>query len=73
MCNRLSKEDQASAFLSMPMFNADHLRRSDAKRHLKDCVYPSPSSWLRAFMDAEMTIVDSFLGMVFSIIFNKPF
>ena len=24
-------------------------------------------------MDAEMTIVDSFHGMVFSIIFNKPF
>lgn len=24
-------------------------------------------------MDAEMTIVDSFHGMIFSIIFNKPF
>ena len=36
-------------------------------------VPPSVFSWLRGFMDAEMTIVDSFHGMVFSIIFNKPF
>ena len=31
------------------------------------------TSWLRAFMDAKMVIVDSFHGAVFSIIFNKPF
>ena len=31
------------------------------------------TSWLRAFMDAKMIVVDSFHGMVFSIIFNKPF
>ena len=36
-------------------------------------MYPGVTAWLRAFMDAEMTIVDSFHGMVFSILFNKPF
>lgn len=36
-------------------------------------VSPSVFSWLRGFMDAKMVVVDSFHGMVFSIIFNKPF
>lgn len=29
--------------------------------------------WLRSFMDAEFVITDSYHGMLFSIIFNKPF
>lgn len=29
--------------------------------------------WLRSFRDAELVITDSFHGLVFSIIFNKPF
>ena len=29
--------------------------------------------WLRAFVDADFVITDSFHGCVFSIIFNKPF
>ena len=29
--------------------------------------------WLNAFFTAKMVIVDSFHGVVFSIIFNKPF
>ena len=40
---------------------------------IEDCVFTGVTAWLRAFVDAEMTIVDSFHGMVFSIIFNKPF
>ncbi len=36
-------------------------------------VYPPVTAWLRAFMDAEFVICDSFHGAVFSIIFNKPF
>ena len=36
-------------------------------------MFPSVTSWLRGFMDAEMVVVDSFHGAVFSIIFNKPF
>ena len=41
--------------------------------NLEDCVYPSVTQWLRAFMDAKMVLTDSFHGCVFSIIFNKPF
>ena len=49
------------------------LTKENAKKHLNDCVFPSVTKWLRAFMDAEMVITDSFHGCVFSIIFNKPF
>lgn len=41
--------------------------------HKKDGILPSPEEWLRCFRDAEMVLVDSFHGMVFSIIYNKPF
>ena len=40
---------------------------------INDFIIPSPTKWLRAFMDAEMVFTDSFHGCVFSIIFNKPF
>ena len=38
-----------------------------------ECVYPSVSKWLVGFRDAQFVVTDSFHGMVFSIIFNKPF
>lgn len=41
--------------------------------NISDHVIPSPTKWLRAFMDAKMVFTDSFHGCVFSIIFNKPF
>lgn len=40
---------------------------------LDDYVVPSPTKWLRAFMDTEIVFTDSFHGCVFSIIFNKQF
>lgn len=42
-------------------------------KNLIDYVYPSPLKWLAAFRDAEFVVTDSFHGVVFSIIFNKPF
>ena len=36
-------------------------------------VYPPVTQWIRGFMDAEFVVTDSFHGVVFSIIFNKPF
>lgn len=41
--------------------------------NIEDYIVPSPTKWLRAFMDAKMVFTDSFHGCVFSIIFNKPF
>lgn len=37
-----------------------------------DGIYP-PTQWLRGFMGAEYVVTDSFHGVAFSIIFNKPF
>lgn len=34
---------------------------------------PGPKTWLRAFMEADYVLTDSFHGCVFSIIFNRPF
>lgn len=36
-------------------------------------VYPPVTQWLRGFMDAEYVVTDSFHGVAFSVIFNKPF
>lgn len=68
-----AKQQGLVPFTMMPKHPRGYRSKSDIKNHIEDCVYPSVTSWLRAFMDAEMTIVDSFHGMVFSIIFNKPF
>ena len=43
------------------------------KGKLEERIYPPVTAWLRAFMDAEFVVCDSFHGVVFSIIFNKPF
>ena len=36
-------------------------------------VFPPVTQWLRGFMDAKYVVTDSFHGVAFSIIFNKPF
>ena len=61
------------AFTVMPRCQAENRTKWDVKHRIEDCVFPSVTSWLRGFMDAEMVVVDSFHGAVFSIIFNKPF
>lgn len=43
------------------------------KQMLDGIEYPKVETWLRAFLDAEFVVTDSFHGCVFSIIFNKPF
>nr|WP_268820429.1 polysaccharide pyruvyl transferase family protein [Paraglaciecola sp. G1-23] len=49
----------------------------NAKAHLAenidDMVYPTVTSWLKGFDDAQYVITDSFHGCVFAILFNKPF
>jgi hypothetical protein len=40
---------------------------------INKCVYPKIEQWLKAFIDAEFVITDSFHGAAFAIIFNKPF
>lgn len=69
----ISKDQGLVAFSVMPKCQEGNRTKWDIKHRINECIYPSVTSWLRAFMDARMTIVDSFHGVVFSIIFNKPF
>lgn len=69
----IADKDGYTPFTVMPKYQAENRTKIDIKEKIEDCVFPSVTSWLRAFMDAEMVIVDSFHGVVFSIIFNKPF
>ena len=62
-----------TAFQILPEHPVGNRSKAHIKYDMENCVYPSVTSWLRAFLDAEMVIVDSFHGVVFSIIFNKPF
>ena len=71
--NRVAKERELKSFQVLPKCQEETRTKQDVKNHIEDCVFPGVTTWLRAFLDAEMTIVDSFHGMVFSIIFNKPF
>lgn len=41
--------------------------------HLEDYKMPAVQDWLASFANAEFVLTDSFHGMVFSIIFDKPF
>lgn len=61
------------SFQVLPKCQTEVRTKEDIKKRIEDCVYPGVTTWLRAFMDAELTIIDSFHGMVFSILFNKPF
>ena len=70
---RVADEMNLHPFKVMPRYPRSEWTKPRIKHHIDDCVYPSLTQWLRGFMDAEMTVVDSFHGMVFSILFNKPF
>lgn len=68
--------DNVAQSLSLTPFSAMPklpLTKKNVNCHLEECIFPPVSKWLRAFMDAEMILTDSFHGCVLSIIFNKPF
>lgn len=71
--NRVAENMKLNPFKVLPKYQAEIRTKKNIKKQIEDCVYPSVTTWLRAFMDAEMTIVDSFHGVIFSILFNKPF
>ena len=49
------------------------MERRDNYTNLEDRIVEPVETWLRGFYDAKFVITDSFHGLVFSIIFNKPF
>lgn len=67
---RISDQTGKKPYLCRPKFEPTNRNLDE---HIEDCVFPSIVQWLQSFVDAEMVIVDSFHGAVFSIIFNKPF
>lgn len=69
--NAVSEHTGCTPFTVMP--KRDPYFDNNAARHAEESIYPSPAVWIRAFMDAEFVVTDSFHGTVFSIIFNKPF
>ena len=70
---KVAESKGLKAFQVLPKCQTETRTKYDVKNRIEDCVFLGVTTWLRAFMDAEVTIVDSFHGMVFSIIFNKPF
>lgn len=46
------------------------LKTTDQKN---ESIVPPVEQWLKSFVDAKMVLTDSFHGVVFAIIFNKPF
>ncbi len=71
--NNLAKCTSLKPFTVLPKCQAEVRTKEDVKKNIDDCIYPEVEKWLKAYEDAEMTIVDSYHGMVFSIIYNKPF
>lgn len=71
--DEVSQKSGFVPFTVMPLHQAGKRSKEDVRLDIENCVYLPVENWLRAFLDADMTIVDSFHGMVFSIIFNKPF
>ena len=45
----------------------------ETSNDIQKCIYPSISTWLSAFKNAEYIITDSFHGSVFSMIYHKQF
>lgn len=58
-----------TAFEVMP--HAIGMQRPDVP--IESRIYPRVTQWLRAFMDAQAVLTDSFHGCAFAILFNRPF
>jgi hypothetical protein len=70
IAKRISYHKQVKIMSFTPKYcNLGIVRQSE----IEDYITPSVDVWLRGFYDAKYVVCDSFHGMVFSIIFNKPF
>ena len=74
-------EDKLAAAQYVANQLSTHTYNCQAKRsfsdlssaNIEDYRMPALKDWLASFANAEFVLTDSFHGMVFSIIFNKPF
>lgn len=65
-------QDIVSKELGLEVYNV-HVESTDLNAKLEDRIYPTVTSWLKGFDDAEYVVTDSFHGCVFAILFNKTF
>lgn len=69
----LAKSYNLRPFTVLPRYQSEVRTKENVKNSIQDCIFPSIESWIKAFVDSSVIVVDSFHGCVFSIIFNKPF
>ena len=69
-CYILDKTEEKSQLI---VEKAEELQLKPFELGLKDDKPASIEQWLRSFADAEYVITDSYHGLVFSVIFNKPY
>lgn len=50
-----------------------NVKPKEEMKTVADMTYPTVTSWLKGFDNAEYIITDSFHGCAFAILFNKPF
>jgi len=49
------------------------LSSETTKKNIEDCIYLPVTAWIRAYINAQYVVTDSFHGTLFAILFNKPF
>ena len=50
-----------------------HYYSEVGSKGIESCIFPSVEDWLAGIKYSKFVVTDSFHGMVFSIIFHKPF
>lgn len=68
--NIISEKTGKKRYECMPFYSTTYF---NIIKHPAECVYPPITQWLRSINEADIVVTDSFHGMVFCIIFNKPF
>ena len=65
----VSKKINAAIHTVMPK----HYYSEVGSKGIEECIYPPVEDWIAGIKHSKFVVTDSFHGMVFSIIFHKPF
>ncbi len=70
-----AKSNLIDTILELGKLNGYTVNRQSADKYdtIDKRTYPPVTDWLKGFWDAKFVITDSFHGVAFSILFNKPF
>lgn len=69
LINQIASDLGLSKFSNQPNESLKYMKSPS----VDDYVFPKIDGWIKGFYDASFIVTDSFHGMVFSILFNKPF